>query len=70
MEGISTNIFGSEQQFPIDTKKIWAVSENKMKFQQLFIDWLTKNYSESIPFYLGGLHLRELPTVLIFQMES
>ena len=70
MEGISTNIFGSEQQFPIDTKKIWAVSENKMKFQQLFIDWLTKNYSESIPLYLGGSHLRELPTVLSFQMES
>ena len=29
--GISANIFGSEQQFPINTKKLWAVSKNKMK---------------------------------------
>ena len=57
VEGISTNIFGSEQQFPIDTKNFWAVSEIKMKLQQFFIDWLTKNYSESIPLYLGGSHL-------------
>ena len=26
---------------------------NKMKFQQFFIDWLTKNYSRSIPLCLG-----------------
>lgn len=28
---ISANIFGSEQQFPINTKKLWAVSKKKMK---------------------------------------
>ena len=31
VKGISTNIFGSEQQLPINTKK-WTVTENKMKF--------------------------------------
>ena len=40
-EEISKNMFGSEQQLPIDTNIFWAVSENKMKFQQFFIDWLT-----------------------------
>ena len=45
MEEISTKIFGSEQQLPIGTKKFWAASENKMKFQQLLTDWLTKKYS-------------------------
>ena len=56
VEGISTNIFGSERQLLIDTKTFRAVSEKKMKFQQFFIDWLTKNYSESIPLYLGRSH--------------
>ena len=47
---------GSELQLPIDTKNLGAIRENKMKLQQFFIDWLTKNYCESIPLYLGGLH--------------
>ena len=64
MEGISANIFGSEQQLPIDSKKIWLVSENKMKFQQFFIDWLTKNYSGSISLYLGGSHHGEIISCL------
>lgn len=53
MEGISANVFGSEHQFPINTKKFGTVSENKMKFQQIFIDSLTKNYSETIRLYFG-----------------
>ena len=31
-----------------------------MKFQQFFINWYTKNYSESIPLYLGGSHHGEI----------
>lgn len=60
MEGISTDIFGSEQQLHIDRKFFLAVSEKKniyiYKNQQFFIDWLTKNYSEIISVYLGGSH--------------
>ena len=60
MEGISTDIFGSEQQLHIDRKIFLAVSEKKniyiYKNQQFFIDWLTKNYSEIISVYLGGSH--------------
>ena len=37
-----------------------------MKFQQFFTDWLTKNYSESIPLYLGGSHLREITSCFKF----
>ena len=38
VEGISINIFESEQQLPIDTKNLSAVGENKMKFQQFFFE--------------------------------
>ena len=57
MERISTRIFGSEQQLPIDTKIFGA---NKMKFQQFFIDWLTKHYSQSIPLHLGGSYHEDI----------
>ena len=60
VEGVSTNIFGSEQQLPINTKIFSPVGENKMKFQQFFIDWLTKNYSGSISLYPGGSHHGEI----------
>lgn len=29
VEGTNTDIFVTDQQFPIDTKKFWAVSKNK-----------------------------------------
>ena len=70
MEGISTNILGSEQQLLIDTKHFWAVSENKMKFQQFFIDWLTKNYYRGISLYLGGLHHREIKEISCFKLSN
>ena len=40
--------------FLLTQKSFWTVKENKMKFQQFFSDLRTKNYSESIPLYLGG----------------
>ena len=46
--------------FLLTHKKIWVVSQNKMKFQQFFIDWLPENYSESISLYLGGSHHGEI----------
>ena len=70
MEGISTNILGSEQQLLIDTKHFWAVSENKMKFQQFFIDWLTKNYYRGISLYLGGSHHREIREISCFKLSN
>ena len=60
VEGINTNISGSEQQLPIDIKKFWTVNENKMKFQQFFIYWLRNTYYERIPLYLGGSHRGEI----------
>ena len=60
VEGINTNISGSEQQLPIDIKKFWTVSENKMKFQQFFIYWLRNTYHERIFLYLGGSHRGEI----------
>ena len=57
MERITTKLFGSEQQLPIDTKIFWA---NKMKFQQFFIDWFTKNYSQGISLHLGASYHEDI----------
>ena len=41
LEPIDTNISSSKQQLPVEMGRFWASSDNKMKFQQAFIEWMT-----------------------------
>ena len=40
--------------------RVWAMTENKVQFQQFFITWIINNYTGNEPVYLGGSHLNEL----------
>ena len=51
---IETNITSIKQQLPVEMDRFWSSSENKMKFQQLFIKWARYNYVLDVPIYLGG----------------
>lgn len=44
----------AEQILPAEMDLFWALSENKIVFQQFFIEWRVKNHSK--PIYLGGAH--------------
>ena len=37
-EPIDTNISSNKQQLPVEMNRFWASSDNKMKFQQAFIE--------------------------------
>ena len=41
LEPIDTNISSNKQQLPVEMDRFWASSDNKMKFQQAFIEWMT-----------------------------
>ena len=41
LEPIDTKISSNEQQLPVEMGRFWASSDNKMKFQQAFIEWMT-----------------------------
>ena len=46
----------AEQILPAEMDLFWALSENKIVFQQFFIEWCVKNHSNDKPIYLGGAH--------------
>ena len=55
-DAVITVISGAGQPMPIDMDAFWASSENKVSFQQMFIDWVINTYDGNIAIYLGGLH--------------
>ena len=67
---ISANIFGSEQQLPINTKKLWAVSKNKMKLEISSLTGLLKIILKLFLSVLVDHIMDRLPAILSFQMES
>lgn len=46
----------AEQILPAEMDLFWALTENKIVFQQFFIEWRVKNHSNDKPIYLGGAH--------------
>ena len=41
LEPIDTNISSNKQQLLVEMDRFFTSSDNKMKFQQTFIDWMT-----------------------------
>ena len=56
INGIRTSIHSSEQILPVEMDLFWVVSENKMTFQQFFIELCVKNYSNDKTIYLREAH--------------
>ena len=54
LDPTETNITSIKQQLPVEMDRFSSSSENKMKFQQLFIKWACYNYLSNVPIYLGG----------------
>ena len=50
------NETGADQPLPVEFDKFWALSSNKVSFQQFFIIWLTTNCNDNTNIYLGGSH--------------
>ena len=44
--------------------RFWASCENKVRFQQFFIKWITENYTDDKPLFLGGSNANDETTCL------
>ena len=55
-KGIPTTVGRLDQPLPVEMKKFWPLSSNKVSFQQIFIKWVTENQPDSRCIYLGGSH--------------
>ena len=53
--GILTYIRTLDQPLPVNMNKFWALTENKVSLQQIFIDWITQTKFDTTIF-LGGSH--------------
>lgn len=51
---IETKIGSIKQQLPVEMDRFWASSDNKMRFQQAFIKWITSHCQFDVPVFLGG----------------
>ena len=47
----STSIRSAEKILPGEMDLFWALRENKMNFQQFFIEWCVKNHSSNKTVY-------------------
>ena len=64
LEPIDTNISSNRQQLPVEMDRFWASSDNKMKFQQAFIDWITFHCQSNIPVFLGGVNTENITSCI------
>ena len=64
LEPIDTNISSNKQQLPVEMDRFWASSDNKMKFQQAFIDWMTFHCQSNIPVFLGGANTENITSCI------
>ena len=62
-ESIDTNISISKQQLPVQKDRFWPSLNNKMKFQQAFIDWMTSHCQSDFLVFLVVLMLKTSPLV-------
>ena len=44
--------------------RFWSSSDNKVKFQQAFIKWMTSNGQSDVPVYLGGANTEDITSCL------
>ena len=44
--------------------RFWPSSDNKMKFQQAFIDWMTFHCQSNIPVFLGGANTENITSCI------
>ena len=64
LEPIDTNISSNRQQLTVEMDRFWASSDNKMKFQQAFIDWITFHCQSNIPVFLGGANTENITSCI------
>ena len=57
---IIANIDHSDQPLPVEIDKFWTSSENKVKFQQFNIAWVSNTYRGDKPVNLGGCLISSL----------
>ena len=57
---IVANIDHSDQPVPVEIEKFWTSSENKVKFQQFFIEFVSNTFKGDKPVYLGGCLISSL----------
>ena len=53
---ILIKVIRTDKLLPIEIEKFWPVSENKVSFQQFFIEWVQTNCCDHKSLYLGGSH--------------
>ena len=52
-QAIQVKIANACQKLPTEMKNIWSSSNNKIRLQQMFIDWFISTSNYQIPVYLG-----------------
>ena len=55
-KGILTNVCPLIQPLSVEMKKFWALFDNKVSFQQIFIKWMKESQNEHTCLFLGGTH--------------
>ena len=59
---VNTVIRRSDQPLPVEMDRFWASCEKKVRFQQLFIKWITENFIDCKPLFLGGSNANDETT--------
>ena len=54
----------SDQPLPVEMDRFWASCENKVRFQEFFTKWITENYTDDKPLFLGGSNANDETTYL------
>ena len=44
--------------------RLWSSSDNKVKFQQAFIKWMTSNGQSDVPVYPGGANKEDITSCI------
>ena len=63
-EPIDTNFSSNKQQLPVEMDRFWGSSDNKIKFQQAFIGWMTFHCQSNIPIFLGGTNTENITSCI------
>ena len=60
---INTVLRRSDQQLPVEMDRFWASCEDKV-LSQHFIKWITENYTDDKPLFIGGSNANDETTCL------
>ena len=53
-KGVLTNVCTLDQPLPVEMKKFWALSDNKVSLQQILIKWMKESQIDHIFVFIGG----------------